>query len=117
MRERLRDFFKELEITGGIHVNEDKKEEILQYLLSPGLIGLIEKMDITEEIERIDSHLSQFKKAIELGEPVGKRLDFLIQEIMREFNTIGAKSMNAELRSFVVEAKVELEKLRDRCRI
>lgn len=114
LSERLGEIFKELEITGSALVNEDKREEICQYLLSsPGIIALTEKMDIMEELERIDSHLSQFKKTIELEEPVGKRLDFLIQELMREFNTIGAKSMNAELRSLVVEAKTELERLRE----
>ena len=70
------------------------------------------RSDISEEVERIASHLKQFQ--IELREPgaKGKKLDFLTQELNREFNTISAKSQNPELSHWAVEAKAELEKIR-----
>ncbi|MFN3740398.1 MAG: DUF1732 domain-containing protein, partial [Thermodesulfovibrionales bacterium] len=56
---------------------------------------------------------SQFKTLLEQSGPTGKRLDFLVQEILREFNTIGAKSMNLDIRNLVIEAKTELDALRE----
>lgn len=113
-KERLREVLKEFD-RAGLSTGEERREEVLQFLLSsPALTcSALEKMDITEEVERIDSHISQFKRAMEFEEPVGKRLDFLIQEILREFNTIGAKSLNSEVRGLVVEAKTELERLKE----
>jgi uncharacterized protein (TIGR00255 family) len=77
------------------------------------LILYLERFDITEEIERIESHIIQFKNTVALAVPKGKKLDFLLQELLREFNTISSKSNSAEVRNLVVEAKTELEKLRE----
>jgi uncharacterized protein YicC (UPF0701 family) len=77
------------------------------------LILYLERFDITEEIERIESHITQFKNTVALAVPKGKKLDFLLQELLREFNTISSKSNSAEVRNLVVEAKTELEKLRE----
>ena len=73
----------------------------------------IERSDITEEIVRSKSHIHQIKKYLELQEPVGKRLNFLLQEIVREVNTIGSKSQQTEITLQVVEMKSELEKMRE----
>ena len=73
----------------------------------------IERSDITEEIVRNKSHIQQIKKYLEMQEPVGKRLNFLLQEIVREVNTIGSKSPQTEITLQVVEMKSELEKMRE----
>ncbi len=72
-----------------------------------------EKADITEEIVRIRSHLGQFREYLLLEDAIGRRLDFLIQEINREVNTIGSKASDALAAKNVVEMKSELEKLRE----
>ena len=73
----------------------------------------VERSDITEEIVRSKSHIHQIKKYLEMQEPVGKRLNFLLQEIVREVNTIGSKSPQTEITLQVVEMKSELEKMRE----
>jgi uncharacterized protein (TIGR00255 family) len=74
---------------------------------------LAERTDITEEIVRAESHLSQFSTLLEGNEPVGRKMDFLLQEIHREVNTISAKVNDAEISQRVVEMKSELEKIRE----
>ena len=73
----------------------------------------VERSDITEEIVRSKSHIHQIKNYLELQEPVGKRLNFLLQEVNREVNTIGSKSPQTEITLQVVEMKSELEKMRE----
>lgn len=68
---------------------------------------------IDEELVRLLSHTAQIRKTVELGEPVGRKLDFLVQELNREVNTIGSKAMDAEIAQYVVQAKGEIEKLRE----
>ena len=72
-----------------------------------------ERSDVTEELVRCKSHLKQIENYINMNEPVGKRLNFLLQEINREVNTIGSKSPQTEVTMLVVEMKSELEKLRE----
>jgi len=72
-----------------------------------------EKSDITEEIVRLRSHLSQFKEYLSMDKALGRRLDFLIQEMNREVNTIGSKASESHISRVVVEMKAELEKLRE----
>jgi len=74
---------------------------------------LAERMDITEEIVRAESHLSQFAMLLEGNEAVGRKMDFLIQEIYREVNTISVKANDAEISQMIVEIKGELEKIRE----
>ena len=69
--------------------------------------------DITEEIVRLDSHMIQFEGTFSRTESVGKTLDFLLQEIGREVNTIGSKANDAEIASHVVHMKAELERIRE----
>jgi uncharacterized protein (TIGR00255 family) len=72
-----------------------------------------DRCDISEEISRFKSHLIQFRALYEDSEPVGRRMDFLVQELNREVNTMGSKSNDAELTSAVVGMKSELEKIRE----
>ena len=72
-----------------------------------------DKMDVTEEVTRLKSHAAQYTHLLKLKEPVGRRLDFLIQEMHREVNTIGAKACNAAISSHVVECKALMENLRE----
>lgn len=72
-----------------------------------------DKCDITEEAVRAASHLAQFRELLAADGPVGRKLDFLIQELNREANTMGSKSPDAEAGQVVVEIKTELERLRE----
>lgn len=72
-----------------------------------------EKIAIDEEIVRLKSHMKQFKELLETDEPVGRKLDFLVQEINREINTIGSKAQNLEITKCVVNMKSEVEKIRE----
>ncbi len=77
-------------------------------------IGIFaERCDISEEITRLGSHFVQFRKYLESGEPCGREMDFLSQEIHREINTIGSKANSAGIAQHVVRAKAELEKMRE----
>jgi uncharacterized protein (TIGR00255 family) len=72
-----------------------------------------DKSDITEELTRLDSHFQQFTKLLRSPEPVGRTLEFLVQEIARELNTLSVKSNDAETSQSVVEAKAEVERIRE----
>jgi len=72
-----------------------------------------EKSDITEEVVRLRSHLKQFREYLSIDEALGRRLDFLIQEMNREVNTLGSKASESHISRVVVEMKAELEKLRE----
>ncbi len=74
---------------------------------------MAERTDITEEIVRAESHLAQFLCLLKASEPVGRKMDFLLQEIHREVNTVSAKVNDAEISQRVVEIKAELEKIRE----
>ena len=74
---------------------------------------LAEKSDITEEIVRMHSHIGQFVTLLQSLEAEGKKIDFLLQEMNREINTIGSKSNDAEIARQVIEAKSELSRLRE----
>jgi uncharacterized protein (TIGR00255 family) len=74
---------------------------------------LAERSDISEEIVRSESHISQFRHLMFSDEPAGRRLNFLLQEINREFNTMGVKAQRAETSHIIVAIKAELEKIRE----
>ena len=88
---------------------EFKEEDILKEILL-----FTDKSDISEEISRLDSHMEQLKKELSLkGVAVGKKIDFILQEIYRELNTTGVKSNLYEISKLIVECKNELEKIRE----
>ncbi|ACX51978.1 YicC domain protein [Ammonifex degensii KC4] len=72
-----------------------------------------ERADVTEELVRLEHHLGRLQEILETGGPVGRQIDFLCQEILRELNTLGAKSQSLDLNRLVLEAKGELEKIRE----
>ena len=72
-----------------------------------------DKIAIDEELVRLRSHFDGFRSILESDEPVGRRLDFLVQELNREINTIGSKSSNADITRKVVDVKCEIEKIRE----
>lgn len=74
---------------------------------------LADKLDVTEEIVRLRSHINQFQHFLDLNEPVGRRLDFLLQEFLREINTTASKISDASIAHLTVELKNEVEKIRE----
>ena len=81
--------------------------------LNQELATYADRCDITEELVRLDAHMVQFDRTIRGTEPVGKTLDFLLQEMGREVNTIGSKANDAAITADVVRMKAELERLRE----
>jgi len=81
--------------------------------LSQELAIFADRCDITEELIRLNSHCQQFDGLVKVKDPVGRQIDFLLQEMGREVNTIGSKANDAEISKFVVQLKGELEKIRE----
>ena len=81
--------------------------------LSQEVVVLADKTDVTEEIVRLRSHMQQFRSSLEENGVVGRKLDFLIQEFLREVNTLASKINDAHIASLTVELKSELEKMRE----
>lgn len=86
--------------------------------IDPGRLALevaifADRSDISEELTRLESHLQQFQKTLELSEPIGRKLDFLVQELNREINTIGSKANDLQIAQIVINFKAELEKIRE----
>lgn len=72
-----------------------------------------DKSNIDEELVRLASHLVTFRELLETDGPIGRKLDFVVQELNREFNTIGSKANNKQISSLVIDGKAELEKIRE----
>jgi len=72
-----------------------------------------DRCDVSEELTRLDSHYAKFREYLDAADPPGRALDFLCQELFREFNTIGSKANDAGIAQMIVEAKTELEKIRE----
>lgn len=95
-------------------VNEILKMDVVDKTrLAQEIVIYADKCSVEEELTRLRSHISQFNFLIEQNEPVGKKLDFLIQEMNREVNTIGSKSGNIDITNCVIELKTVLEDIRE----
>ena len=94
-------------------IEKHLESEIDENRLAMEVSILLEKMDIEEEMVRLDSHLSQLDELLALSEPVGKKMNFLAQELNREINTIGSKSNHCDLVNCVINFKTELERFRE----
>jgi uncharacterized protein (TIGR00255 family) len=105
MRARLRQRMLDLLAESGVSLDENR--------LAMETAIMAERSNIDEELTRIRSHLAQFADMLASADPIGRKLDFLIQELNREINTIGSKSAQTELAVIVVEMKAELEKMRE----
>ena len=95
-------------------IEEILKNEIIdENRLAQEVVIYADKCSIEEEITRLKSHIQQFKELLDIKEPVGKRLDFLIQEMNREANTIASKSASIDITNIVVELKTQIENIRE----
>jgi uncharacterized protein (TIGR00255 family) len=102
-QKRLADRIKEL--TDGLALDDAR--------LAQEVAIMADRCDITEELVRMQSHISQFETLLQSEDAEGKKIDFLLQEMNREINTIGSKSNDAEITRQVIEAKSELGKVRE----
>lgn len=100
-RQKLQDKLTEL----NANYDNDRLEQELVYIA--------QKMDVDEELDRIDSHFVEIEKILERDEPVGRKLDFIMQEFNREANTLGSKSTDIETTKAAVELKVLIEQMRE----
>jgi uncharacterized protein (TIGR00255 family) len=101
----------------------EKFTEKLSTILEAGLIDtnritqeaaiMAEKLDISEEVSRIENHIKQLVEILDTGDIIGRKLDFLLQEISREVNTLAYKSGNYAISNLAVEMKTEVEKMRE----
>jgi len=92
-------------------VLEDKNIDETRIVTEAAIFA--ERTDIGEETVRLSSHIKEFKKAIETSLPIGKKLDFMIQEMNRETNTMGSKANDIEISKLIVNMKSEIEKIRE----
>jgi uncharacterized protein (TIGR00255 family) len=104
-RKRLRERAERLRVTTDVHVDSSRLEQEVAMFA--------DRSDISEELTRLASHYDQFASLLGLEEAVGRRLDFLLQEMARETNTLGAKSPDAQVAHAVVEVKAEIERMRE----
>jgi uncharacterized protein (TIGR00255 family) len=101
VRQRLNDRLAEL------------RQELDQNRLEQEMVLLTQKLDVDEEMDRLVTHLGEVRQVLERDEPVGRRLDFLMQELNREANTLGSKSADSETTKASVELKVLIEQMRE----
>ena len=81
--------------------------------LEQEMLWLAQKMDVSEELQRLEMHINEIKLVLDQGEVVGRRLDFLMQELNREANTLGNKSIGIKVSQAVIELKVQIEQMRE----
>src|SRR5205823_11643643 len=81
--------------------------------LEQELALLLQRLDVDEELERLAGHISEVRRVIGAGEPAGRRLDFLMQELNREANTLSSKSQDLETTRSAVDMKVLIEQMRE----
>jgi len=104
-RKRLRERADRLRITAEIDVDVSRLEQEIAMFA--------ERCDISEELTRLESHCAQLTALLGSNEAIGRRLDFLLQELAREANTVGAKSPDAQISHAIVEVKAEIERMRE----
>ncbi len=96
---------KIMEVTKSITIDETRVlQEVAIYM---------ERLDISEEVHRLKGHIDNFKTTLDAGDSIGRKLDFIIQEMVRETNTIGSKSNDLYINERVILIKVEIEKIRE----
>ncbi|MDE2307876.1 MAG: YicC family protein [Xanthomonadaceae bacterium] len=91
----------------------DLKQPVEPGRLEQELVLQITRTDVDEELDRLDTHIGETRRVLGLAEPVGRRLDFLMQEFNREANTLGSKSVDARSTNAAVELKVLIEQMRE----
>ena len=101
LRDRLTQKSQEL----AIELDKDRLEQ--------EILLLVQKSDVAEELDRLDAHLGEVRQVLQKNEPVGRRLDFLMQELNREANTLGSKAANLDYTNTSVDMKVLIEQMRE----
>ena len=102
-KQKLEDRLKEL--LGAVEVDENR--------VATEVCILADKATVDEEIIRLKSHINQVRETLKLNEPIGRKLDFIVQEMNRETNTIGSKSSDIQMTNIVIDIKNILEKIRE----
>lgn len=100
-KQKLVDRFAELQL----NIDQDRIEQ--------EIVLLAQKIDVAEELDRLQTHIKEVKNTLKKGGPCGRRLDFLMQELNREANTLGSKSINSETTQAAVDLKVAIEQMRE----
>lgn len=93
------------DLLGAVELDEAK--------LANEIAFFADKVDVSEELTRLSSHLAQFRETLNSAEAIGRKLEFILQEMLREINTIGSKSNALDINKLVIEVKSELEKIRE----
>jgi len=106
------------DIRTGLRARMEARLAELDIAADPGrleqeLVIQIQKIDVDEELDRLDGHIGELRRVLERDEPIGRRMDFLMQELNREANTLGSKSVAAGTTNISVELKVLIEQLRE----
>ena len=94
-------------------IKEILRNDVDEARLAQEVVIYSDKISIEEELTRLKSHVSQFRKLLKEASPIGKKLDFLTQEINRETNTIGSKTSSLDVTNLVVDLKTEIENIRE----
>lgn len=100
-RERIQARFNELSLT----LDPERLEQEMAWI--------VQKADVAEELQRLVAHIEEVRRALKQGGVVGRRLDFLMQELNREANTLGSKAIHSAVTQSVVELKVQIEQMRE----
>jgi uncharacterized protein (TIGR00255 family) len=91
----------------------EMKLDVDQSRVEQEIVFLAQKIDVDEELDRLNAHVKEVKTTIKKGGPCGRRLDFLMQELNREANTLGSKSIQSETSQTAVDLKVYVEQMRE----
>ena len=91
----------------------DIREQLDSSRIEAEIVLFSQKIDVAEEVDRLDAHVSEVRRVLTLKEPIGRRLDFLMQELNREANTLGSKSVDTRTTGASVELKVLIEQMRE----
>jgi uncharacterized protein (TIGR00255 family) len=104
-KKRLKDRAERLRLASDVEVDGGRLEQEIALFA--------DRVDVTEELTRLETHTAHFESLLASPDALGRRLDFLLQEMAREANTVGSKSQDAAIAHAVVELKVEIERMRE----
>jgi len=122
---KIKNSVKEIETVGMARIPEERQkyrekiaqlfesDEIDEHRIQMEIVLIADKLDISEECVRMNSHIKYFFESFKTEEPIGRKINFLLQEMNREINTIGSKANNAQISHLVVSTKEELEIIRE----
>lgn len=110
---RIEAFAQNLKQTGGQNTEQNIAQNIDQGRIAQEITLMLTKTDVSEELERLQIHLSAVEHHLQAGKPAGRNLDFLMQELNREANTLGAKSVDQQMSNAAIELKVLIEQMRE----